>query len=316
MANLIKKPSELEPKSTISALIYGAPGSGKTTLACSAPAPVMFDFDNGLTRINGAFRVPAVQVTSWEDVLAAIEEVGDDFKSIIIDTVGSMLIFMEDFIKRENPKLVDFKTKQLTLKGYGVRKRMFNDFKNNILHRQKNIIFVAHDVETKQGDEVKLRPLISGSSLNDLMQDIDLVGYLEPIGKDRSISFDSCDRFYGKNTCELPPVMKIKNLIDEKGNLVNSNDFLTVVLKQFFQKQKENLKKTCDYEDILLLIDEKINFIVDADTCNVVVEEVKDMQHIWNSKLIASMKIAAKAKELNLTLKNGVYSDGKQMRKI
>ena len=38
--SLIKKPNELTVKTTLSALIYGQPGMGKTTLALSAPNPV------------------------------------------------------------------------------------------------------------------------------------------------------------------------------------------------------------------------------------------------------------------------------------
>ena len=206
--SLIKNPSELAPKTTIACLIYGQPGIGKTTLACSAPNPVLFDFDGGVTRINGAFQVPTVQVTQWEQVNEAIKEMGTSFNSIIIDTVGKMLTYMEDFIKRSDPKMAD-RTGNLTLKGYGVRKKMFNDFKNGLMVKGINVIFVAHDNETKQGEETKIRPLIGGSSANDLMQDIDLVGYMEAIGRERSISFDTTERFYGKNTCNMPPVVKI-----------------------------------------------------------------------------------------------------------
>ena len=62
---LIKKPNELTVKTTLSALIYGQPGMGKTTLALSAPNPVLFDYDGGIHRVNAAHRVPTVQITSW-----------------------------------------------------------------------------------------------------------------------------------------------------------------------------------------------------------------------------------------------------------
>lgn len=303
---LIKQPGELQPKTTIAALIYGQPGIGKTTLACSAPNPVLFDFDGGVTRINGAFQVPTVQVTRWEDVNEAIAEMGNMFNSIIIDTVGKMLTYMEDYIKRTDPKMAD-RTGSLTLKGYGVRKKMFNDFKNGLMCKGINVIFVAHDNETKQGDEVKIRPLISGSTANDLMQDIDLVGYMEAQGRERTISFDSTERFYGKNTCNLPPISKIKPLTDEQGNIINRNDFLAMVLKQFFNQQETRRQMAADYEDLMNVIDAKIEYITDAESCNEVIAEVLQMQHIWNSKAAASARIGAKAKTLGLTLKNGRY---------
>lgn len=303
---LIKQPGELQPKTTIAALIYGQPGIGKTTLACSAPNPVLFDFDGGVARINGAFQIPTVQVTRWEDVSDAIAEMGTMFNSIVIDTVGKMLTYMEEYIKRTDPKMAD-RSGSLTLKGYGVRKKMFNDFKNTLLTKGINVIFVAHDNETKQGDEIKIRPLISGSSANDLMQDIDLVGYMEAQGRDRTISFDSTDRFYGKNTCNMPPIVKIKSLTNAEGNVTASNDFLTQVLRQFFNQQAARTKMVQEYEELISVIEAKIEFITDAQTCNDVVNEIKGIQHIWNSKAMASVKIREKANELGLTFKNGIY---------
>lgn len=303
---LIKQPGELQPKTTIAALIYGQPGIGKTTLACSAPNPVLFDFDGGVTRINGAFQVPTVQVSRWEEVAEAIDEMGTMFNSIIIDTVGKMFAYMEDYIKRTQPKMKQADG-SLSLKGYGVRKNMFNEFKNGLICKGINVIFVAHDNETRQGEEVKIRPLISGSSANDLMQDIDLVGYMEAYGKDRTISFDSTDRFHGKNTCNMPSVTKIKPLTDEHGNVIAKNEFLTLVLKQFFNQQETRRQMALEFEQLIAVIDEKIEYITDAVTCNSVCEEIKTMQHIWNSKAMASVKIRDKANELGLTFKNGIY---------
>ena len=72
--SIFKQPSELEYNSTIKALIYGQPGLGKSTLALSAPNPVLFDFDGGVQRVNGAFQCPTLPVMSWEEVLMGLIE--------------------------------------------------------------------------------------------------------------------------------------------------------------------------------------------------------------------------------------------------
>ena len=64
--SLIKKPNELEINPFIKALIYGQAGTGKTTLALSAPKPLLFDFDGGIHRVNSAHRVDAVQIKKYQ----------------------------------------------------------------------------------------------------------------------------------------------------------------------------------------------------------------------------------------------------------
>ena len=81
---IIKKPSEIEPKATISILIYGQPGLGKTTLGCSAPSPVLFDYDGGVQRVNAAHQVPTVQIRSWEDTITAMNEIREEESAGII----------------------------------------------------------------------------------------------------------------------------------------------------------------------------------------------------------------------------------------
>lgn len=103
---LIKRPNELTVKTTLSALIYGQPGMGKTTLALSAPNPVLFDYDGGIHRVNAAHRVPTVQITSWDETnqVLSSEEI-KEFSTIVIDTAGKMLSFMDKAIMAANPKM-------------------------------------------------------------------------------------------------------------------------------------------------------------------------------------------------------------------
>lgn len=52
--SLIKKSNELVIPSTVKMMIYGQAGMGKTTVALSAPKPLLLDFDNGVKRVNMA----------------------------------------------------------------------------------------------------------------------------------------------------------------------------------------------------------------------------------------------------------------------
>ena len=107
--SLFKKPNELETNSTIKMLVYGQPGMGKSTLALSAPEPVMFDFDGGVNRVNKAFQCPTLQVQNWEQALSALDELQNgevSFQTIVIDTAGKMLDFMSDYIMRNDSKMI------------------------------------------------------------------------------------------------------------------------------------------------------------------------------------------------------------------
>lgn len=184
---LIKKPNELVVKTNLSALIYGQPGMGKTTLALSAPHPLLLDFDGGIHRVNAAHRVDTVQISKWEEV----DEVMQDpdiagYQTIVIDTAGKMLSFMDKYIMQNNPKMRKADG-TLSLQGYGLRKNMFINFVNQLSLMGKSVIFVAHEREEKVGDEKQIRPEIGGSSAGDLIKELDLVGYMEAIGKKRTI---------------------------------------------------------------------------------------------------------------------------------
>lgn len=308
--SLIRKPSELEVKQTLTALIYGQPGAGKSTLACSAPSPVMLDFDGGATRINGAHQVPTVQVKRWEDVELALNEIRDagEFATIIIDTVGKMMMYMEEYIKRTNAKMKNYDG-SLTLKGYGLRKQMFLNFIKSVSVMGMNIIFVGHEIEQKRGDDTIIRPEIGGSSTNDLMKELDLVGYVETIGQSRTISFTPCDKYYAKNTCNMGGIIKLPILTDKDGNAVGENKFLCQVIDAYQARQQHNIELTSQYEALCDTIRSNASEIVDAQSANEFVAWVKSLHHLMNSKAVALSALSAKVAQIGLTFdkKQGAY---------
>ena len=299
---IIKKPSELSVKATLSVLVYGQPGIGKTTFGVSAPDAVLFDYDGGVQRINGAHQVPTLQPTSWEDTNEALKEIAlemPEVKTIVIDTVGKMLDYMSAYIIKNDPKMA-MRDGSLSLKGYGVRKTMFVNFIKQLAMMGKNVVFIAHEREERRGEETFKRPEIGGSSANDLIKELDLVGYMYAVGKERVITFDPAEYYYAKNTCNLPAAIKLPVVVDEAGK-ASQNVAMANIVKSYEAAQVKRQSMTAEYEQVLDLIAETMTFATDADSLNEVMAKVFGLEQIYDSLLKAQKAVAAKGKELGLT---------------
>lgn len=299
---MIKKPSELSVKDTLSVLIYGQPGIGKTTFGVSAPDAVLFDYDGGVQRINGAHQVPTLQPTSWEDTNLALQEIQNEMpeiKTIVIDTVGKMLDYMSAYIIKTDPKMA-MRDGSLSLKGYGVRKQMFVNFIKQLSLMGKNVIFIAHEREDKRNETIIKRPEIGGSSQGDLIKELDLVGYMSAYGKDRVITFDPHEEYYAKNTCNLPAAIKLPVVVDESGK-GSSNVAFSNIVAQYKVAQEKRQDTTARYEMLLGLIDETMSAVVDVESLNEAMAKLFAMEQIYDSFLRAQRAVANKGKELGLT---------------
>lgn len=301
--SLFRNPSELQVNHTIKALIYGEPGKGKTTLALSAPTPLLLDFDGGVQRVNGAFQCPTLQVESWEQVnqaLAEIESGSVPCQTIVIDTAGKMLDYMGAAIIKDNSKYGK-SDGSLTLQGYGVRKSMFINFLKRVSMMGKHVVFVAHMREDKDGDTRIIRPEIGGSSAGDLIKELDLVGFLSAIGKDRTVFWSGDERFYAKNTCNLPAAHKVLNIVDENGNVTGENNFLTLVFAQYEANLKTTAATRAKYDKLIDSFRKGIDAVTDAATATEVYGKIEDYKgHVWDSKVRTEKMLAAKAQQLGL----------------
>lgn len=299
--SLFKKPNELEVNSTIKMLIYGNPGIGKSTLALSSPNPVLLDFDGGVHRVNGAFQCPTLQVKSWDEVLEALEEDLSEFGTIVIDTVGKMLDYMSAYIIKNDSKMA-MRDGSLSLKGYGARKTMFINFISKCSMLGKHVVFVAHEKEEKDGEMRIVRPEVGGSSAGDLMKELDLVGYMQAIGSERHIFWSPQEKFYAKNTCNLPQAHKVPIIIDKDGNVTSSNNFLSTIFASYKGYLDKQAAMGDEYAALIDVIKENVDLVQDAQTANEIAEKIKSFSHIWDSKLRGGLLLNEKCKSIGLKL--------------
>lgn len=251
--SLIKKKEELPIKKTVLGAIYGIPGGGKTTVALSMPKPLLLDTDRGLYRVQPEYRSDSVPVETYQDMLDVLNEDLSDYQTIVIDTLGKLVDLISDKVCADNPKFVQ-PDGTMSLRAWGLIKIEFKNLIKAIEKLNKNFILVAHEKEVMEGDSRIIRPDVSGSAAKDIIKELDFLGYMEVVGKKRSISFTPSSKFYAKNSLGLDSYVEIPILA--KGD---NNTFLTdYILNPTIERRKNEFKTTISYDDVLKQADDII----------------------------------------------------------
>lgn len=295
---LIKKATELEMPTTIKMMVYGQAGMGKTTFALSAEKPLLLDFDNGVKRVNMSHLdgVDIVQITSWQDVKMVLQENLNDYRTIVVDTIGKMM----DFI-------ITFKCglKQPRVQDWGGINAEFTWFTRALGALGKHIIFVAHRDTRKEGDDTVFVPALREKSYNSIVTELDLLGYLEMKAENgrqvRTITFDPTSRNDGKNTCNLDSVMYLPTIVDGNGNATGRNDFISEkIVKPYVGMLKQKRADIEQYNAVVDEIRDAVDFVCDADTANQFIASINNYSHVGSSLEVARKMFGEKVKSLGL----------------
>jgi|SRR6185295_11868961 len=211
---IIKQNQMTEIKSRpIFTVLYGEPGSSKTTISLTSTNPILLDFDRGYDRaglIKDTFSI----TKGWDEVLSLEKEIMA-YDTIIIDTAKAALDdVIAEFVIKE-----DYKNKKsngaLSLAGYGAMGEAFKSWNNRYRQAGKDIIVIAHAKDEKEGDTIIKYPDITGGSYALLMRLADQVGYVHIANKQRMIRFTPTDKNIGKDTAMLSTI-SVPDLADPK----------------------------------------------------------------------------------------------------
>ena len=97
----------------------------------------------------------------------------------------------------------DHKLGTNSLKRYGVMGELFKQFVGILRSNNSDIIFICHDKETQEGDNIKHSPDCTGQSKDLLIRIADQVGYICKENGNRVIKFEPQDNRVGKNVADL-----------------------------------------------------------------------------------------------------------------
>jgi hypothetical protein len=290
---LIRKKEELQTPTTVKAMIYGQAGMGKTTLALSAPRPLLLDFDGGAHRVNYGHQTDTVPIGSWDDAMQVLQENLSAYQTIVVDTIGKMLDYIED--KADRGRIGGFKK-------WTYINDQFKLFTRTLTMSGKTVIFVAHRDTRKEGDETVFVPAMREKNYSSIVTELDLLGYLEMTALGRTVTFNPTARNDGKNTCNLPEKMQIPLCVDSAGNALKNDFFTTQIVAPYIANLEKRRAQSAEFEETMQQIKSEIDFINDAYTANLFVSNIDKFTHVGSSKQQAGILLKGKAAELGLKL--------------
>ena len=162
--------------------IYGAPKTGKTTLATQMDGALLLAFEPGYHALPG---VMAQDVTSWADMKQIFRElkkpeVKETFKAVIVDTIDIAADRCKKYICNQNG------IEDLGELGYGKGwtkfKEEFNEIFRGLTQLGYAVFFIGHDklesIENPDGSKTqKIRPTLSNSVKTVISGMADIYGY-------------------------------------------------------------------------------------------------------------------------------------------
>ena len=286
----------------VSMILYGSPGVGKTTLALSAPDPILIDFDRGMSRVRTQHRKTSIFCDTYEDVLADLESPAmKDFQTIVVDTGGSFITYLQDWAMRADPKVNKQKNGAISLKGFGAVKQEFSRFTGYVRDTlNKNLIYVFHSMEqTDKDGNVQVRLMCEGAAKNIVWTPCDFGGYVQMIGNQRVVCFTPEQEYFAKGCHGIKGQMVVPELGPN-----DENNFIT----KLFDKAKANITAEAEayapikaqYEAVMETVRKMLESVTDAESANKVSTDIQALAHASTSLRESSKMLKDKAASIGL----------------
>lgn len=276
----LTKPSDLKSPTTIKGLILGDTNNGKTTLALSAPDPILVDFEGGLARVSKQWQTVSMQCKGFGDFLDFLssKEI-KQFKTIVIDPLGEMADQIKAYVIKRDPKVIK-DPRKLYPAIAGEFKNMWTLLKDKGL----SIIFISHTDEVMKDDVESLKIRCEGSFIkNFLPTQMDFVAILrrrDSKGKTERIldfqkneSFTFAKRFEGlEDSLEVPTINGANNFLSE------------VVWRKWEEKGVKEEKANQDFDILIEELKSRILNIQDLDQLNLYYSSIYNKHDkVWSS---------------------------------
>ena len=280
-------------------IISGLPGTGKTTLALSAPGVLLIDTDEGMARVNPAHRKDASICKTYEEVLADLKSAEGHYQTVVIDTCGALIEYMKDWAMRTDPK-ASKKDGGFSLQGYGIIKSEFIRLSAE-LRKKFNVVYIFHEQATRGGDDGTFYDLVADGSCKVVCwQPADLGGHIFMDHGKRYIGFTPTEQYSAKSAYGIKGLVEVPELKEGE-----PNDFLT----KLFERVRQNLQKEAgeldpklkEYKETMEAMKSVCDDVKTADDCAMAFEMINSMPNILTSAKEGKAMFAKRLKELGIS---------------
>ncbi len=298
---IIKK-NDVTPERPVIIVLYGTPGSGKTSVATTANNPLLIDTDRGFDR--AVQRVDTLVASKWQDITEAQQNMAG-YKTIVVDTAKACL---DDYLQQYVVEL-DYKLKKNTLRRFGQMGDEFKAFVASLRQNGSDIVFVCHDKEIAEGDVIKHAPDCTGQSKDLLLRIADQVGYVNIANGRRTITFEPSDNYVGKNVAQIPAQQ-----IPDAGTAEFSNFMADIIgkVRSSIQSKSEAQRKA---NELLASLRKELGTVNDDESAAKMLEACSGLPQVLKKPFFKELKAELEQrgfeyKDKKFTLKASVDADG------
>ena len=278
-------------------IISGLPGTGKTTLALSAPDVLLIDTDEGMARVNPAHRKDTSICKTYEEVLADIKAAEGHYKTIVVDTCGALIEYMKDWAMRTDPK-ASKKDGGFSLQGYGIIKSEFVRLSAE-MRKKFNVIYLFHENMTKVDENVFYELVVEGSTRTLVYQPADLAAHLFIQNGKRYLGFTPTEQYSAKSAYGIRGLVEVPEL--KEGD---ENDFLTKLFAQVRKNLDAESKALApqqeEYKEIMEAAKRVCSELTKPEDVPGALEMLQNLPHALTSEKESKAMFKKRLAELNI----------------
>ena len=170
-----------------SVFLYGAPKTGKTTIACQFPGALLLAFEKGYSTIGGVLAQP---INSWSEFKKLFVEFKDPavkerYQTVVIDTADIAYSYCEKYIcTRESDASHSYQNVADIPygKGYAMAMDEFDECIRKILQLGYGLVIISHDqdktMKNENGEEYnQIIPTLDKRARLVCERTCDIIGY-------------------------------------------------------------------------------------------------------------------------------------------